>query len=401
MMIGIYIRLMEQIVNIGMFIEQLTTYLKIGIYANKGTIHDNTLEKCIRLHNKYKLIETSKELLSSEEVFVRKCLKRLNLILKLDDNGNHVDIRDKENQRKLIFLKEHTSLINNDMNAMIDYVKKNNIDIFTGISLNFFLTDNKHTELLWNHTRLLFYISQILMTKINSDADKFSSINVMKQSIHNYSFEKLEEILLDIAKIEDNINHLMSLDNFLGNRLVKSGITKENVTDAKKEVKDMFAKKGLGENNSMVKMIDLISDNLTKVDLTGGNIMQCMFGIAQNVAEELRGDIENDPQGFQNAMGTITEVFQDAMSNNSFNDQPVPDEIKGMMSMLAGQSIGGLSMQNKPALAGQMSGPSLDQQELSQIAGMCGISIDEFKNSVLNDSGEINMNKLENLLKKC
>ena len=388
---------MDGIINIGTFIGQLTSYIKICTYANKGTSHDAVLGKCIRLYNKYKIIESLTELSPTDEIFVRKSLKRFNLILKVDTNGNPIDIRNKENQLKLIFLKEHPSLVTDNIEEMIAYSSKNEIDILVGIPLNFFLTENKYSELLWNYTRLLFYISQMLVSKINPDADKTSKSNVIKQSVFDTASDKIEEILSNIAKMEDDIkiNQLMSLDNFLNNKLVKSGITKTNVNDAKQEVKEIFAKKGLGDNNSMTKMIDSISDKLANIDLSNGNIMQCMFGIAQNVAEELRGDLESNPEGFQNAIGAITEVFQDAMDNSSKNGEEIPTEIKGMMGTI--MNINGVAGNLTNGNQNGKSNESLDE-ELSNIAARYGMDTTGFIKSISDDAGEIDANKLEKIL---
>ena len=62
-------------INIGSFTKNLTYYIKLGIYINKGTDKDSTLERCIKLHNKYKTIEASPEISDIDEAFVRKWSK--------------------------------------------------------------------------------------------------------------------------------------------------------------------------------------------------------------------------------------------------------------------------------------------------------------------------------------
>lgn len=319
---------MENIINIRAFIEQLSTYLKICVLANKGTQHDVMLERTIKLCNKIQKIVGIDQITSEDELFIRKTLKRFNLALKLDDNNYPVDIKDKENQYKLLSLREHPSLHNNNINEMLLYMSEHKICTFPNISLSFFLTENKYSELLWDHTRLLFYMTQFLLSKNHNG-------NPEKEQVFTTSSKFIEETLTTIAdkESENNINKMLSLDNFLNSKIIKSGINATNVCDATNEVKGMFAKKGLNENNSMFKMIDLIAGKLEGADLAGGNIMQTMLGIAQNVAEELRGDLENDPAAFQSAIGAITEVFEDTMNNSSTEGQ-VPSEIKGMMGSL-------------------------------------------------------------------
>lgn len=317
---------MEDIVNIRTFVSQLSSYIKICIYANKGTENDNMLNKNIRLYNKYKLMDVP-EMQSADETFIKKCMVRLNLILKIDKDKNPIDIKVKENQLQLINLDGHDSLANNKINDMIEHATKHNIDILSGVPLTFYLIKGPYQTLLWQYTRSLYYMSQIYFTMNNAN-------NATKKQIFDDASEKIIEILSMIEQLEDEnkVKQLLALDVFLNNKLVKSGITESNIHGAKDEVKELFAKKGLGNNTAMSKMIDSISEKLSTIDLSNGNIMQCMFGIAQNVAEELRGDMENDPEALQNTFGAITEVFQDAMSNSAANGDEIPAELSGMMN---------------------------------------------------------------------
>src|SRR6056297_1680690 len=103
---------MENIVNISTFVHYLTYYIKMGIFINKGTDKDDILEKTIKLYNKYKSIENNKNISDKDETLVRKCSKRLNLILKIDDKNEPINIRNKENQTRMIHLDPHPSLLN-------------------------------------------------------------------------------------------------------------------------------------------------------------------------------------------------------------------------------------------------------------------------------------------------
>ena len=90
---------MENIINNKTFIKYLTYYLKMGIYVNKGIPKEQEpiLDRCIKLYNQYKTIEISAKQSDEDEVSIRKCQKRLNLVLKIDDESYPVDIRKKEN----------------------------------------------------------------------------------------------------------------------------------------------------------------------------------------------------------------------------------------------------------------------------------------------------------------
>lgn len=383
-------------INIGSFIKNLTYYIKIGIYVNKGTDKDMILDRCIKLYNKYKTIEASKELSKeinvADETFVRKCAKRLNLVLKIEDDGYPVDIKNKENQRRMIFLEPHPSITNNDLDSMLDYADENNTTILTEIPLLFILRDSKYRDLLWQYTRLLFYISQILISKISPDADMNNPTIIKKNKVFDDSLEYLESILCSIDEIEEKlkVDQMMKLDNFLNSKLIKTGINKQNVNEANKEVKEILMKKGIKNNNSISKMIDSISNKLIENDLSNGNIVNCMYGIAQDVAFEMRGELEKNPEEFHSTLGTITEVFNDAMSNTSENEQ-IPPELKNIFSTL-------LSSQNN------IDGENVSDNEImncfENIIQTNGLNREEFFRTIQNDRGEIDVKKVEHFLQK-
>jgi len=315
---------MEEIATNKTFICQLTSFLKIGIFSNKGTENENLLSKSIRLYNKYKLIESEKNITKENDEFIRKTLKTLNLILKVH-NGTTVDIKNKENQLKIFDFNCHPSIENGNMSDMVKYLSNNPIDILTGLSLSFFLTEGTYRELLWQYVRSIFYISQMVIS-VNGMND-----NPKKKKIFDDCSKYFEESLINITDLETslNIDALMAADSFLKNKLVAA--SSGNIGNAKQEVIDMFSKKGIPQNTALMGMIDKISGELEKIDFSQGNIMQSLFGIAQSVATDMRGDIERDPSGLQNAFGAITEVFQDTMMKEG---EDVPPELKAMMGNL-------------------------------------------------------------------
>ena len=384
---------MENVINIGTFIEQLTYYIKVTIYINKGTDKDKILERSIKLYNKLKTIEASKEINDSDQAYIRKCLKRLNLVLKMDSNNNPVNIRDKENQLKMVYLSPHCSLENDNMQYMIEYSETNNIDILPQIPLIFVLRESKYQELLWQYTRSLFYISQLLISNVNPDSDPNNNLIIAKQKVFDDSAEKLEKILVTISDIEEKIklNQIMTLDKFLNSKLIKTGINEKNVNEAREEVKQIFQKKGLSNDNSMSKMIDSISNRLTDIDLSKDNILQSMFGIAQSVAQEMRGDLEKNPEQFHNTLGAITDVFKEAMDDSSKNGEEVPSELKNIFNTIITTKPG--SDQSQP-----------NEEEITKslegIISANGLDRNEFYSSINGNNGEIDLTKLESLLGK-
>ncbi|MEM0354156.1 MAG: hypothetical protein QXW79_01105 [Thermoplasmata archaeon] len=413
---------MEDIINVGTFIRYLTYYLKLGIYANKDKAlfllentknsttvptedmkKGNILEKCIKLYNKYKLIENSDKISGEDETTIRKCLKRFNLVLKIDPDGKPIDIRDKKNQLRMVYLKEHPSISKDDLDSMMEHARNYKIDVLVGVPLIFILRDGNYKKLLWQYTRALFYITQLLISNVGKE-EKDKNIKY-KHEVFNDAAQKLEVILENITKIEEEIKirQAMSLDDFLNKRLVKSGISEKNVKEASNEVKEIFNRKGLGNNQTMFKMIDSISNKLSSIDLSQGNIVQNMFSIAQNVAQEMRGDLEKDPEKFRDTLGTITEIFKDVMnqdnhmdkmsekncSHNEFsqNNDNVTDNFKKIFDVF-------FSISNEKNVCNNDV-----VRKLEDIIKSNGLNRDDFFKSVMSSNGEIDILKLEKYLR--
>lgn len=380
---------MQNVINNGTFLKYLTYYLKLGIYVNKGTSDDKLLERCIKMYNKYKEIETNEKITESEETYIRKCQKRLNLVLKIDENSNPVDIKKKENQLKMLYFKCHPYLSENNMADMIKYIASHDIYILSGIPLLFMLNQSKYQELIWQCTRALFYITQILISKNHPGTNQNYNSVIFKRRIFDDAAEKLETILIDMAQIEEKIklDKIMAVDVFLNNKLIKGGITKKKVENASKEVKKIFNNKGIGADGSMGKMIDSITEKLTNIDLSNGNILQNMYSIARNVAGEMEGDLQGNPEKFQSTIGAITEVFRDAVDNSDGDGRVIPAELKNMFD-----TVLSLNAKENPS--------ETDQEELNKklggILNATGIDADSFCQAI-NDE-QCDTVKLENAI---
>lgn len=381
---------MEEVINTNTFVQYLTYYIKLTIYINKGTDKENLLERLIKLYNKYKTIEAAGDKITeTDEAYLRRCFKRVNLVLKIDENNQPVDITNKENQRKMVNLSGHPSLANDDFEGMVKHATQHNLAILTEIPLLFSLRESKYKQLLWQYTRALYYISQILISK-TIETDTQNETYFFKKELSKSAAVKLEEILVTISDTEEKIKigQILSIDKFLNTKLIKTGINEKNVNDAKNEVKEIFMKKGIGKDKSMNRMIDSISEKLTSVDLSKGNILQNMFGIAQNVANELKNDLENNPDSLQNTLGAITEVFKEAM-NDSSNGAEVPAELKNIFEKILPAVVNKSEMPEDEIL-----------NSLDGIVNAYGMDKTEFYGSIKNDQGEIDANKLQNTLSK-
>ena len=384
---------MENIINNRTFIKYLTYYLKLGIYVNKGISKDQEpiMDRCIKLYNKYKTIEMSSNHSEEDITYVRKCQKRLNLILKVD-NDCPIDIRKKENQLKMLHFNAHSSLINNNMDDMIKHASASNISILQGIPLTFMLTKGKYQDLLWQCTRALFYITQILISKVTSETNQDYKVILSKQRVFDQAAEKLEDILTKMAQIEEkmNIDKLMAVDVFLNNKLVKNGITKKSVSQASDEVKSIFDKKGINSDGSMGRMIDSISSKLINIDLSQGNILENMYSIATNVANEMQDDLDGNPEKFQSTIGALTEVFKDAMSTSQAEgDNNIPPELANMLNSV---------MKMSPDNQSNQSNDSEMKEQMNKLIESTGLDSKDFYQSIQDNTGQVNMAKLENIL---
>ena len=319
---------MEDIINVGLFIQHLLYYLKSCIYINKGTTDDTILERCIVLHNKLIKIGGSEGISEDDETFIRKCLKRLNLVLKIDAEGNPVDIRKKENQLKMIILQPHPSLTIDDSSSMLEYATKHKINILTGIPLTFILkTDSQHFQILWQYTRSLFYISQVIISK-NDGVEPNDSV---KNKIFESGTEKLEDILQIISNLEEKsqLGKSLALDSYLKHSLIEGfskinlgKIDKGQIDSAKGDIKELFKKKGIKDDNFVLKMMDSVYDKLMGTDFSSGNIMETVFSISQNVHSEF----EINPDQMQDVVSAVCEIFKEMSGENGTKDMKIPKE---------------------------------------------------------------------------
>ena len=384
---------MEEIININTFIKQLTEYLKIGIYINKGTVDEILLEKCIKLYNQYKIIEVSRELTEKEESLIRKTLKRFNLILKVDVYNRPIDIHHKENQSHMLEFEPHQSLINDSCNEMLKHATDNNINIITGIPLKFILHESKYQELLWQYTRSLFYISQMLISKV--DDSNLNTNNNLKKNIFNDSVDKLENILTKISEIEEKINiaKIMSVDKFLNNKLVKAKIKDRDIDEARHEVKEIFKNKGMTGDNTAMNLVDDITEQLMsnfsngKLDFSNGNIVQSMMDIACSVAGKMQDGFNDDPEKLQKTLEKVTEIFTENVQNNDTGI--IPDNMKNIINSM-------VSTIKSPGNNGFAEEEVMNN--LNDVIQTYGLDRNQFLGAIRNDQGKIDTGKLETYL---
>lgn len=369
---------MEDIITIDTFLENLTYYLKLTVYSNKGTLNENLLEFCISLHNKLKINESD---ISKRDIdFIRRILKRLNLSLKIDNKNKPVDISNKENQKIILKLSGHKSLYDNNLEEMIDYIKVHDIMVITNLSLRFIFTNTKYQDLLWQYTRLLFFTTQFLLSK-----HKKNNENSIGYQVYQESLTFIESVLVLITEIENKhkINNLLEADYFITSKLSNIKLNENNVSEANLEVKRLFNKRC--GNDSMSKMIDSISAKLTQTDLNSGNITKNIIGIAKNIAMEVKDEIGTNPENLQNTIGSITNVLKDVMNNSNMDE--IPFGLKGILNKFV-STTEDTNIDNTELI-----------NEIGTFAEANGLDKDEILNNMINGQGELDMMKVETFIK--
>lgn len=319
----------KDIITMKTFIQNMTYLIKLAIYANKGTTDENMLKRCINFYNKYKVIESKDVMSGQETTYVRKCIKRLNMILKIDKNGNPVDIDNKENQRLIIKLIPNNSVLEDNLDKMLSFANENNLMIFPNIPFDFVLKSGKYQQLCWQCVRTLFFISQILLIDANSEFIILDeSLNNLQKSI------ELSQKLQEKFKIEQ----LLSADNFLKSKLITVKTDKNNIGQAIHAVKGLFAEEGLETSPTLSKLLDGIGERLEDKDLANDpNLIGTLWGIANNFATEMKDDIMKNPGDIQKAMGSITQLLNKHVNDedNKLNMPPQFKQLFGMVSKIA------------------------------------------------------------------
>jgi len=373
------------VVTFEVFLQYLTHFLRISIYINMGTEDYKMLERMIALHNKFKKIES--ECTEADEKYVRLCLKRLNLVLKVDSHNKPLDLSDKSNQLSdvCLKLKPHPSIPNNKIDRMISYASNNKINILTSIPLTFILRTSPQQEMLWQYVRLLFYISQMIIS--NPDGDES---NELKNKVYDDSLVSMASLIEKIDQLEAELqtDRSMCRNEFLNNRLLKTEIKTEGVGVALEDIKGMFARRGLSSNPTMMKLLDKIFSQIPKINSEDGNLLENVKDIAESVARDLMPELEKNPEDIQEIINTLPSIVTDLLNHESLAQaENLPPELRGALEMMKNM-LGGEMIQTD-------GGNDQIIHALEDFAMSNGINPDNFFDAIMTPEGHINQERLQ------
>lgn len=375
----------DSIVNYRTYVQTVTQFLKMLIHVNKGTTDEILLEKLLQHCNQFNNLCANKQLTDEDVKLIRVSLKRINMLLKINSDGSIINMKDKTAQLRILEFNPHPSILDGNLKNFLEHISKYNMDLFQGVPLQTILRETKYRDLLWHHTRSIFFITQIILTNNSTDT--------MKNSINNESLDNFTNVLEVIGLLEEQINleKTTAMDEFLKSKIIRSGITEKTISSAKNEVKELFNKKGISGNNAMGKMIDSISSKLTDIDLANGNLIQTMMSIAQDVAGEMQNEVQGNPDGFKNTLGSVMEIFQETMQGSDA-DNSIPDELKTMFA--------GVKQVVDNRINGSDDNAEPDAEllaNLETLANAQGVSTEELLNNLVNQDGQLDDQKLTDL----
>lgn len=316
---------MDDIINIPSFLSYLTHLLKLLIYLNDDGDKKQVL---IETYNKFRRLELEK---SYDDDAIKKCLKRINLSLKIDDD-KPVNIADKNNQKIIFSLEPFPALVNGDMEEAIVYSETFNINVLTDISLKLILS--KKNELVWLYLRCLFYLSQCILA-MKSDSEKYADII-------DKACDNLVDIMEQIDKVGEKDskdgNPLKFIDGLLNSKLSDQKIDSKVLEDSKEEMMKLLNAND-SQNKTMGKIFDKLGGKIDKLDFSGGNILQSIIGIAKDIVEDIKLDIEDNPDEFANDAQGFQGILSGFMSpENGIVPPEMSSLIEGLTEMASGKS---------------------------------------------------------------
>lgn len=316
---------MEELLTKNAFIERLTYYLKATVFINKGTTNEKMFKYAMSVHDRYKNIElrSETEISAEDDKEIRIIIKKINLSLKTNPDGTQFKITDPEKQLQMLTLPPHPSIPNDDIESMYDYAQSNTLQVIQKLPLVFSLRENKHRSLMWQYTRLLFYISQYVISEpiiasefvSESESDNEEKLQ-LKATIRAEAEEFIMTILKTVNELEacSGLESYLASDKFLSKRLVGVKINDKNIRGARDKLMEIFASHGVDLEGPMPKMVNAITDKMTDIDNIEDNPLQSIIGIAKDISSGMQSEYAKNRDEFQDQIKLITKIFRETVS---------------------------------------------------------------------------------------
>lgn len=299
-------------ISIDNFITNLIELMKLGVHINHDKLADIEGASCIKFCKKLQGLNSS----SSDDVkFIKVIIKRFNLLIKVDENGNPVDVNDKESQKNILNYKAPSSFYENDIEGITKTWKKHKNCIAKNIPLTLFLRDSPIRNYIWNVIKIVFYLSEGILSH-----DKY-------EDVYSDAVNNINSIVDENNKFNEllDVNRAIATDKFLKEKL--SCISKDDTQSARNMLISDLESKGVILSPIIIKVIDMITDVIENggLDASGGDIMGKITNIAQGIARSLVDDGDNLSEGDVSGLMKVFEFFK---NGSSFG---IPPELMSMM----------------------------------------------------------------------
>jgi hypothetical protein len=367
-----------------MFVNQLLKFLKLVTFVNKGTINEDALSLTIKTYNRLKKIEVDLDAEASVS-FIRKCVKRINMVLKIDTAGKPLDLKSQDHQQNLISFNGNPHIVSGHKQKYIAYVEKNcpEIQLLPSIPMSFILVNakGKMDQVVWQYLRSLFHLTEMFL--LPEELGKARD-NLMQ-------LQKVINIIKDFEK-DLRVDATLDSDYFLNTSLAKNTIEKIKMDDAKEKVKEMLEKKGVSANPSLDRMIDSITDKLGQKEMKG-NMMGNMFNIARDVANSMKSELDTNSANISDTIGGICGAFNQALKDDEEGTSSIPPELRHLFSKVVDHT------QNPAAGQNPMENPET-METIQQFIEKTGMSSAEFHAYTKSENGDsIDPQKIEQLIR--
>jgi hypothetical protein len=366
-----------------MFVNQMLKFLKMVTFINKGTINETALSLTIKTYNRLKKVEVDLESEASHD-FIRKCVKRVNMVLKVDLQGKPLDLKNQDHQKDLITFKGNPHIISGNKQKYLDYLKQNypDVQLLPSIPMSFILISakDKFDLIIWQYLRSLFHLSEMILLPEDLEQAK---TNLM-------GLKKVITVIKDFEK-DVRVDAILDADYFLNTSLAKNTMEKVKMDDAKEKVKEMLEKKGVAANPSLDRMIDSITDKLSQKEMKG-NVMGNMFNIARDVANSMRSELDTNSANISDTIGGICGAFNQALKDDEEGTSSIPPELRHLFSKVVDHTQNPSGGQN----------PMENQETMDtirQFIEQTGMSDEQFLKYTKSENGDsIDPQKLQQLI---